>query len=84
MELEDIETINRDDYREIILCYSPDEDKEYYRVEWTTEIQNDQAFGDEAFFDTLDEAKEFYYKIEEPKSYWGVYNENGFHWRLVK
>ena len=70
-------------YKEIILCYDEETDSEFYRVEWVDEIQDGCGWENEAEFDTLDEAYDFYNKINEPKEYVSRFNSNGFSWRRI-
>ena len=82
--LHKIDVIIKDGERELALYYDEETDSEFYTVEYTTSIEDGCHWKDEVEFDTLEEAKEFYYSIEEPRVYRSSYNENGFKWREIK
>ena len=59
-----------------------------YVVEYTDEIQHmgsrEDYFGDEVEFLDYEQAKEFYYDLEEPDEYRGVYDSNGFYFNKIR
>ena len=62
--------------------------EEKYIVEYTDEIQymgsREDYFGDEVEFLDLEQAKEFYYDLEEPNEYRGVYDSDGFYFSKIR
>lgn len=83
MGIDKIETIRKDEHKEITLYYDEETDSEFYLVEYTTSIEDGRCWQDEAEFDTLDEAEEFYYSLPEPSVYRSYFDENGFRWRKL-
>jgi hypothetical protein len=61
--------------------------EEKYIVEYTDEIQymgsREDYFGDEMEFLDYEQAKEFYYDLEEPVEYRGVYNSASFYFENI-
>lgn len=84
MSIDKIEIILEESEKELSLYYDEETDSKFYVVEYTTSIEDWTHWKDEVEFDTLEEAKEFYYSVDEPRVYSSSYNENGFKWREVK
>lgn len=61
--------------------------EERYIVEYTYEIQymgsREDYFGNEIEFLDLEKAEDFYYELEEPKEYMGIYNSGGFYFENI-
>lgn len=83
MGIDKIDIILEESEKELSLFYDEEEDKEFYVVEYTTSIEDWTHWKAEVEFDTLQEAKEFYYSVPEPSIYSSSFNENGFKWRRI-
>lgn len=62
--------------------------EERYIVEYTDEIQHmgsrEDYFGNEIEFFDYEQAKEFYYDLEEPDEYRGIYDSDGFYFSKIR
>ena len=83
MGIDKIDVLKKDSEKELILYYDEETDSEFYAVEYTTSIEDGRHWKDEVEFDTLEEAKEFYYSVPEPSVYSSRFDENGFRWRRI-